>query len=281
MIVSVKRLSLLALLAFSLFISGCINVSSGNSVNEATQMAFKLTQMAFEMQANAATSEAQLVELATPAGEDGLDSEQPAVVDQQAPVVQQASSFGTPQLWTQAVCHQGCYLADVTGDGKADLIVHDNNGMNVMPSIGTEFAKHTNWTGGQALYYDIAVHFADVTGDGKADLIVHDNNGMNVMPSTGTEFAKHTNWTGGQALYYDIAVYFADVTGDGKADLIVHDNDGLNVMPSTGTEFARHTNWTGGPVACDYGCYFMDATGDGRADFIAHDKKGTYVLPAQ
>ena len=44
------------------------------------------------------------------------------------------SAFSTPQKWTDqgVFCEQGCYLADVNGDGAADFVVQDNDGIYVL-----------------------------------------------------------------------------------------------------------------------------------------------------
>ncbi|MFC8912026.1 trypsin-like serine protease, partial [Streptomyces cinereoruber] len=70
------------------------------------------------------------------------------------------------------------YFADITGDGKADLIVHGTDGIvSVRKNMGTYFDGGTHWSTGWGRFVtgtDLGrLYFADITGDGKADLIVH------------------------------------------------------------------------------------------------------------
>ena len=76
------------------------------------------------------------------------------------------------------------FVADVTGDGKADVVMTSEIGTTnelqwmvlETASTGDRFESFTNWTnvnnvfGGRPSYFD---HFvADITGDGKADVIM-------------------------------------------------------------------------------------------------------------
>ncbi|MER5889598.1 trypsin-like serine protease, partial [Streptomyces sp. NPDC001941] len=86
------------------------------------------------------------------------------------------------------------YFADVTGDGKADLIVHGRDGkVSVRKNMGTYFDGGTDWSSGWGRFVDGAdlgrLYFADITGDGKADLIVHGRDGkVSVRKNMGTYF---------------------------------------------------------------------------------------------
>ena len=198
---------------------------------------------------------------------------------QSVPAANLATTFGIPQKWSDGVCHQGCYFADVTGDGMVDFIAHDNDGINVVPSTGIGFGpEYSNWTGGSVSCHN-ECYFADTNGDGMSDFIAYDNDGIWVLPSTGTNFGTPQKWSDGVCHQ---GCYFADVTGDGMVDFIAHDNDGINVVPSTGIGFGpEYSNWTGGSVSCHNECYFADTNGDGMSDFIAYDNDGIWVLPAQ
>ncbi len=135
------------------------------------------------------------------------------------------------------------FFADVTGDGRADAIVVDDNRVTVRRSTGSGFGRYEGWTEGP--YYsfksDDLMFFADVTGDGRADAIVVDDNRVTVRRSTGSGFSGNENWT--NEPYYstmsDDLMFFADVTGDGRADAIVVDYERVHVRPSTGGGFAR------------------------------------------
>ena len=64
-------------------------------------------------------------------------------------------------------------FADVTGDGKTDLILISKDGTYVVPSNGRGFDVDKRWFGKDGLLKDLnfwSRSFADVTGDGKTDL---------------------------------------------------------------------------------------------------------------
>jgi hypothetical protein len=85
--------------------------------------------------------------------------------------------FVNPQDWTQGPWW-GTDYADVNGDGKADAIVVNSNGVVVRRSTGSSFAPNEDWTGGPyyASYSGLPGNFfADVNGDHRADAIVNDN----------------------------------------------------------------------------------------------------------
>ncbi|WP_405468566.1 trypsin-like serine protease [Streptomyces anulatus] len=178
------------------------------------------------------------------------------------------------------------YFADVTGDNKADLIVHTNDGnIAVRKNMGTYFDGGTHWSAGWGRFLtgtDLGrLYFADITGDNKADLIVHTNDGnIAVRKNMGTYFDGGTHWSAGWGRFLtgtDLGrLYFADVTGDNKADLIVHTNDGnIAVRKNMGTYFDGGTHWSAGwgrfLTGSDQGrLRFGDTTGDGKADMYVH-----------
>jgi subtilisin len=177
------------------------------------------------------------------------------------------------------------YFADVTGDGKSDLIGRTvaNGDVVVFPSTGTGFSSAPPaglWSYGWSSGYDL--YFGDVTGDGLEDLVARYfgpnaalTGDVYVSPSTGTGFASPTRWTYGYSAGYDLFV--ADANGDGKADLATRyfgPNAGLTgdvyVIYSTGTGFSWEGNfarWTYG-WGSTYDVVFRDVSGDGKADFI-------------
>jgi FG-GAP-like repeat/Clostridium epsilon toxin ETX/Bacillus mosquitocidal toxin MTX2 len=70
---------------------------------------------------------------------------------------------------------RGTFFADVTGDGKADLIIVNDDTIRVRRNTGSDFGPgsvaNEDWSHGPA-YGSRGTFFADVTGDGKADLII-------------------------------------------------------------------------------------------------------------
>jgi FG-GAP-like repeat len=197
---------------------------------------------------------------------------------------------GSQNLWGRQN-----FFADVTGDGRADAIVVNPDGVwvRVTNSRGRmPAATQRNWTGAGFWGWK-GTHFADVDGDGRADLIAVDDGGIAVRLSTGTgtrrnprRFAPATYWTSGP-YWGERGTYFADVTGDGRADAIVVGNDGrVFVSISDGSKFVPDKYWlTTVPNNREPKNYFADVTGpdhDGRrrADLIAINTEGIVVCPA-
>jgi hypothetical protein len=144
---------------------------------------------------------------------------------------------------------KGLYLADINGDGKADLVCpYNHGGANTTTFVrlndGTGFTAWLNWSpntgGGQ---FDLnackTMQLVDINGDGRPDLVCpYDHGGANTTTyaqiNQGNAFAGWQAWSpnsgGGQ---FDLnackTLNAADSTGDGKADLICpYDHGGAN-----------------------------------------------------
>ncbi len=175
-------------------------------------------------------------------------------------------------------------LADVNGDGKADIVGFHNSGVFVSFSTGTgftspelqisEFGTDQGWTNTN----DYPRTLADMNGDGKAD-IVGFKNGVYASLSTGSGFTPPSLWYndfgyGAAHPFNDLPQMLADVNGDGKADLLVFNGGGVQLLLSTGTgftymgqtpDFGYLQGWT------DMGHYprtMADINGDGKADIV-------------
>ena len=97
---------------------------------------------------------------------------------------QSGSQFTPNEDWTHGPYYGNrgnfsVYFADVTGDGKADAVVVNNDMVTVRRSDGSQFTPNEGWT--QNPYFGTrGTFFADVTGDGKADAIVVNNDRVTV-----------------------------------------------------------------------------------------------------
>ncbi|MEW5744707.1 MAG: FG-GAP-like repeat-containing protein [Nitrospirota bacterium] len=162
-------------------------------------------------------------------------------------------------------------MADVNGDGRADLIKTDTGGtIYVFLSNGNgTFGSYLS-TGGPGNFAGMA----DVNGDGRADLIKVDSGGtVYTFLSRGDgTFASYVS-TGGPGNFGSMA----DVNGDGHADLIKYTSDGwVYVFLSQGNGTFGSSVSTGGPGTLTS---MADVNGDGRADLIKTDSGGTvYTL---
>ncbi|MFF8590518.1 FG-GAP-like repeat-containing protein, partial [Streptomyces sp. NPDC015220] len=96
--------------------------------------------------------------------------------------------------WSNFLGQEGkgrLYFADVTGDGKADLIVHSTDGkIAVRTNMGTYWNGGTDWSSGWSNFLGRPkgeLLFADLDNDAKADLWVHSTDGkMAVRTNMGT-----------------------------------------------------------------------------------------------
>jgi phenylpyruvate tautomerase PptA (4-oxalocrotonate tautomerase family) len=172
---------------------------------------------------------------------------------------------------------------DFTGDGKADVAVHDEQTGDwyVGVSTGTGFRIEA-WASSLGNRGDAVeqVLVGDFTGDGKTDVVIHDTLTGNwyVGVSTGTAFRIEL-WASGFGNRGDTVeeVFVGDFTGDGKTDVAIHDKQTGNwyVGVSTGAGF-RVELWASG-----FGnrgdaveeVFVGDFTGDGKADVVIHDKQ--------
>ncbi|WP_229075518.1 VCBS repeat-containing protein [Actinoplanes sp. DH11] len=175
-------------------------------------------------------------------------------------------------------------VADVTGDGKGDvlavrndgaLLLYAHGGDNSAP-YGTARQVGTGWAGFRQ------VTAGDVTGDGKADavaaagdgaLLLYAHGGDNAAPySTGRQIG--TGWA-----FTHLSA--ADANADGKADLFTVSADGqLRLYSHTGNVNAPYS--TGAVIGSAWQqfdrVHAADVTGDQHADLLATKPDGTLWL---
>jgi hypothetical protein len=191
--------------------------------------------------------------------------------------IQTENDFGTVVVDNQVISVEQAQKnsTDATGDGKADAIVANNDGVYVRRSNGSKFLPNEKWID-IPFWGSIGTGFSDVTGDGKADAIASNNDGVYIRRSDGSKFLPNEKWT-------DIGysgtkgTWFADVTGDGKADAIVANNDGVYIRRSNGSKFLPNEKWTDIGYFGSKGTWFADVTGDGKADAIVANNDGVYI----
>jgi hypothetical protein len=184
------------------------------------------------------------------------------------------------------------YFADVTGDGRADAIIFNPQGVFVRVTDDQgKMLTTTQWAEGMA-WGRRGTWFADVNGDHMADLIAVGTGGVGVRLSTGNSFLPEVNWAP-SAARGERGVYFADMDGDGKADMIdawdlspSANDEAIQVAVSDGTKFVKtNGDWMdGSPNTREAMSYFADVTGpdsDGkrRADLIVVNADQIVVCP--
>ncbi|MFC9692486.1 FG-GAP repeat domain-containing protein [Kribbella sp. NPDC056951] len=182
-------------------------------------------------------------------------------------------------------------MIDVTGDGKADMVIRRNGRLIVYPHNGQSASNpwttsyDTNTTG-----WDIArvIFLADATGTGKADLVmVRNDQTLHVYPHNGLS-GNAAGWNSPYSTGltgWDIAdwIGMGDLTGDGKPDLVSRRRDGsMWTYPHNGKS-GTAANWTGPfSVGVNWNSTTAllvgDVTGDGRADLVARDGSGNLTV---
>jgi hypothetical protein len=115
------------------------------------------------------------------------------------------------------------FVADVTGDGKADSVVFfgQHGQWYIAPSTGKSFAPFNRWIDGHGIR-STAQFLSDVDGDGRADATVFfsEFGSWYSAKSNKNSFNTFSNWTEGHGIN-STRQFLADVTGDGKDDAIV------------------------------------------------------------
>lgn len=168
-------------------------------------------------------------------------------------------------------------VADVTGDGVADIITAPGPGMSSWikvfdgtngQEVRTFLGFHPLWTNG------VHVAAGDVTGDGRADIVISSD-----APSAGlvrvldgrTFGPVHTFYAYG-GTRWGSRVWVSDMNGDGRADIVTAPVTApaaeLRIFDgSKGTLIGRYSSG----VSANH-LAVGDVTGDGRGDIIVADR---------
>jgi hypothetical protein len=190
-------------------------------------------------------------------------------------------------------------MADVNGDGKADIVAFGRNSVSVLLGTGDgrfrnpiqatiSFTKSRGWT-------DNNNHprmMADVNGDGRADIVGFHNNFVYVAfgqangtfrqaVEATTSFTKARGWSDNN----NLPRMLADVNGDGRADIVgffsnrvyvaFGNQNGTFSTPIENTaSFTKSRGWTDNSNTPRM---VADINGDGRADIIGFDSNFAYV----
>jgi len=210
-------------------------------------------------------------------------------------------SGGTDVLQTNGGIFQGLAIADLTGNGKLDVVVSnlagpDRSGNGVLGVLlgkgdGTFKPVLTFGSGG---YGASSVVIADVNGDGVPDVLVantcasssncaHGTVSVLLGKGNGTFQSPVTYSSGGQAA---VSIAVADVNGDGKVDLLVANQTGESNGDGSVGVLLGNGNGTFQPVKTyDAGDSVTsslavgDVNGDGKPDLVlANSGRGTVTV---
>jgi Ca2+-binding RTX toxin-like protein len=194
-------------------------------------------------------------------------------------------------------------LADVNGDGRADIIgfgiagtwvsLSQADGTFTAPTMGlAQFGAVDGWANQDGF----ARTTGDINGDGKADLIGFGYAGTWVSLGNGdgtfqpvslavNSFGVEQGWTSDDKFHRVVA----DVNGDGKDDIIGFGQSGVWVALSNGDgtfadakfaldSFGQDQGWTSQDT---YTRMVGDINGDGRADIVGFGANNMWVAYGQ
>lgn len=151
--------------------------------------------------------------------------------------------------WDGVAYYATIQTADITGDGRAELLARSDGGIHAYSFVGSiddgqwkklpdgpAWSNAKGWD--QANCYR-TIQTADLTGDGRAELIGRCNTGVSAYryePASGTTAGAWTSlppgpqWSddgGWKHEEYYLTIHAGDLTGDGRADLISRESPGL------------------------------------------------------
>ncbi|GAU86882.1 peroxidase family protein [Bosea sp. BIWAKO-01] len=194
------------------------------------------------------------------------------------------------------------HLADVNGDGRADIVGFGEHGVWVslanadgtFQPLNFALAQFSPSAGGWVSDDRYPRHLADVNGDGRADIVGFGEHGVWVSRANadGTfqplsfELTQFAPSAGGWVSQDRYPRHLADVNGDGRADVVGFGEHGVWVSLANAdgtfqplsfalTQFAPSA---GGWVSDDrYPRQLADVNGDGRADIVGFGEHGVWV----
>ncbi|KAJ2928511.1 hypothetical protein H1R20_g8588, partial [Candolleomyces eurysporus] len=190
------------------------------------------------------------------------------------------------------------FLADVTGDGRPDIVgfgeksvqVALNNGDGTFQKARPVLTGFVYSAGGWRVDKHPRI-LADLTGDGKADIVGFADDGVHVALNNGngtfqesrlvlSAFGGRDGWQKGTH-----PRYVADVTGNGRGDIVGFANGGVFVALGNGDgtfQPPKHVleafgYEAGGWRVGKHPRYVVDLTGDGAADIVGISDSGVVV----
>jgi hypothetical protein len=191
------------------------------------------------------------------------------------------------------------FLADTTGDGRADMVGFGNDGVWVSLNNGDGTFQAlqlvVNNFGYTAGGWRVDMHprfLADLTGDGRADIVGFGNDGVWVSFNNGNGTFQNpqllVNNFGYNAGGWRVDMhprFLADTTGDGRADIVGFGNAGVYVsrllvnggFEQPGLVIANFGYNAGGWRVDMHQRFLADTTGDGRADIVGFGNAGVYI----
>lgn len=185
----------------------------------------------------------------------------------------------TPADGPGAAPQGALHLADVTGDGQADVCVAAPDGIACAASnVAGELGAFRAWSRDD---HAASFRFADVDGDGKADACSRTAAGITCARNLGRRFDAGRLWLadmsdvrGWREAQFASTVQLADVDGDGRADVCGRGPSGVMCALSTGKGFGRVERWSSSTDFSTGDIHFGDLNGDRRDDVCGRSREG-------
>lgn len=176
--------------------------------------------------------------------------------------------------------------ADVTADGKADLLITDDGGkvwtLINTTQTGSDAPTFAAPQGVAAQGSIIMAETAELNGDGKPDLVLTQAGGRNLAQlNATTRGSKVPQFLIPTAIGSPIDA-LADIDGDGKSDLIVRDSVGRIIgvrlnMTAPGASVSSFSAALPFSTPANAFVGATDVNGDGRTDLIVADNTGNTI----
>jgi FG-GAP-like repeat len=137
------------------------------------------------------------------------------------------SGFGAKQKWHPSFCTaaDGCYMGDVNGDGKDDILSIGSGGVYAAFSTGHSFGVSTKRADTLCSYSTSVCDVGDFNGDGKTDLIsfYRETPGptrgrVYVALSNGSTYGPKTLWRENFCSGLKVTCAVGNIAGEGNDD---------------------------------------------------------------
>ena len=173
-------------------------------------------------------------------------------------------------------------MADLNGDGKADLAVASGTGVSVLLNNGNgTFATPASYGSGTNPF---SVAAGDLNGDGKIDLAVGGVDRMSVLLNLGNgAFAAAVNYSDATDPFNGSAlVVIGDLNGDGRPDLagntLTDPCSAVVVLLNQGSGVFGAPSYVPAANSSPSSVTLGDLNGDGKLDLVVPNGDGVAVL---
>jgi serralysin len=181
-------------------------------------------------------------------------------------------SYNLSELYTTL----GSSSADFNGDGKADILLHNDNDSNFLWQMNGFEVVGGGWIPAAGSAWHI-VSMTDFDGDNKADVLLQNDNGANYLWRMDGPQIIGGAWVPSAGDGWHV-VGTADFNGDDKADILLQNDNGANYLWQMNGAQIIGGGWV--PSAGN-GWHFAelaDFNGDNMADILLQNDNGANYL---